>query len=672
MEARVMAERRRVPRWAIWLGIPILAIALLVAFWDWDWFIPLAERQASAALGRKVTIEHLQVRLGRVTTVSALGIRVANPEGWPDDPPFARAPRLTVRADVMAYVRDRRVVIPSIEVERPQVEALARDDGSNNYTFDLGGEGPKGEGAAPAEPGEGRTRIGLLRVIDGAAHVRIPNLQADFNLAVATRDEAGPDPRIAVRADGTYAGQRITGEAMGGAVLALQDTGKPWPIEINLANGDTRVSVRGTLSNPLELAGANVRAELRGPDMARLQPLSGVPFPETPPFQVAGQVDYAGGRIRFRDFEGRVGQSDLSGTISVTPTQGKPDVVAELHSRRVDLADLGGFIGEEPGSRNTPGQTPQQRQQQARNQANPRVLPNDPINLPKLDAANVRLTYRADSIVGRRVPFDNMRAEMELRDGNLVLRPLALGVGRGTLEGNITLQPREGNALHAVAEVQFRNLDVSRLVGAAGVEGAGGLTGRGRVEGTGNSFAAIAGNGNGALTVGMSGGNLSSLLVDLSGLRLGNALLSTIRLPGRTQVQCFVGDFVLGNGTVTTRALVLDTEDVLILGNATVNLRNEALGLRLRSESKTFTVGALPTDIIVTGTFRDQNVGVDVEELAARGGIAGALGALVAPAAGLLPTIQFGIGEDDRCENLRRNGGRARSGGQPGQQTGRR
>ncbi len=657
--AEQAGRKWRVPRWAFWVGVPAAAIALLVALWDWDWFIPLVERQASAAIGRTVTIEHLEVDLGRVTRVSALGLRIANPEGWEPDPPFALAPRLTVSADVMEYVRNRRIVIPEIEVERPQVEARARDDGSNNYTLALGAEAPAGEGAAPAQPAADGPRIGLLRIVEGKAHVVIPALRADFNLDVATRDEGTPEPRIAVRAEGTYAAQRITGEALGGAVLALTETGKPWPIEMRVANGETRVSIRGTLSNPLQLAGADVQAELRGPDMALLQPLTGIPFPETPNYEVAGQLDYAEGRVRFRDFQGRVGRSDIGGTIAVTTGAGKPDVEATLRSRRVDLADLGGFIGEEPGRASTPGQTPQQRREQARNQASARMLPNDPINLPKLDAANVRVSYRADSIVGRNVPFDNMAAELELRDGAIALRPLRVGVGRGAIEGTITLTPRDRGAMQAVADVRFNRLDVSRLMRVTGdYQGAGALNGRARIDGTGNSFASIVGNGNGGLTVSMSGGNLSALLVDLSGLRLGSAFLSAIGVPGRTPVQCFIGDFGLTRGNLQARALILDTESVIILGEGNVNIAQERLNLRFRSESKSFTVGALPTDIRVQGTFRNPDIGVDLEELAVRGGIAGGLAALIAPVAGLLPTIQLGIGEDDRCENLVRGGGR--------------
>jgi uncharacterized protein involved in outer membrane biogenesis len=649
--------QRRIPRWLVWTGVPAVLIVLLVAFWSWDWFIPLAESRASAALGRKVTIEHLHVRLGRITEVSADGVRIANPEGFPEDPPFAQAERLTAQLDVMAYWHERAVVLPSIEVTRPMVEVVAREDGSTNYGFNLGK--PAGEGA-PAEPASPAPRIGLLRIVEGRAHVVQPKLKADFNLAVATREEESAEPRIAVEAQGTYSGQPITGTAFGGAVLALQERGKPWPIEMQIANGPTRVSLRGTLQNPLELQGADVRLEMRGPDMGLLQPLTGVPIPKTPNYEIAGQLDYVENRVRFRDFQGRMGRSDLGGTITVSTGDSKPDVEADLRSRRVDLADLGGFIGEEPGRADTPGQSPQQRREQARNQSRGRVLPDDPINFPKLDAANVRLNYRAESIVGRNIPFDNMRVAMEVKDAAVTLRPLALGVGNGQIEGTIALTPQEGGQLQAQADVRFQRLDVSRLMQATQTfEGAGRINGRGRIEGTGKSFAEILGRGNGELTLGMSGGNLSALLVDLSGLRLGNAILSALGVPGRTTVQCFVGNLALQRGVVNLRTVLLDTEDVIISGTGNVNLARERMEVRLRSESKSFTIGALPTSILIDGSFRNPDVGPEMGELVTRGGLIGGLAALIAPVAGLLPTIQFGTGEDNRCEALVRRGGRA-------------
>ena len=75
-----MASSRTVRRLA-WIGVPILLIVLLAVFWNWDWFIPIVQSRASAAIGRQVTISHLHVRLGRAVQVTADGVVVANPPG---------------------------------------------------------------------------------------------------------------------------------------------------------------------------------------------------------------------------------------------------------------------------------------------------------------------------------------------------------------------------------------------------------------------------------------------------------------------------------------------------------------------------------------------------------------------------------------------------------------
>ena len=46
---------KRLRRWHLVLGGVVLAIGVLAAVWDWDWFRPLVAREASAALGRTVT-----------------------------------------------------------------------------------------------------------------------------------------------------------------------------------------------------------------------------------------------------------------------------------------------------------------------------------------------------------------------------------------------------------------------------------------------------------------------------------------------------------------------------------------------------------------------------------------------------------------------------------------
>ena len=637
--------RRLIPRWWWWAALPaVLLVALLLVF-RWDWLIPLAEARASAAAGRPVTIRHLHVALGQVLVVRVEGLRVGNPEGFAPDPPLAEVPLVEVEVATAALLRGA-LVLPRVALERPALALLAGPDGKANYLF----ETPTGGGGGGTPP-----EIGQLEIRGGTAQVVLAPLQADFRLRFGTEGDT-----IGATAEGRYAGQPINARFSGGALLSLRDPDNPWPVTLDLANGPTRLKLAGTVAQPLHLAGADLKLELAGPDLKALTPLTGVPFAASPPFRLAGQLDYAEGRVRFSGIRGQVGRSDIAGEIGIAPGVERPLVTAALTSRRLDLADFGGFIGSQPGRRDTPGQTPAQREALARAEASPSLLPNTPLNLPRLRAADVRATLRAERFEDQRVPLDALALDLAIQDGAVRLDPVRIGVGQGFIGGGLALTPRPEGGLAAHGTFELRRVEVARLLAPMGVRGGGTLGGVANIDGTGNSLAQLLGSGNGALTVAMVGGNLSALVVDLSGLQFGRALLSALGVPARTSIGCLVGDFVLRRGVLETRTFVLDTDSAVIHGTGTVDLGREALDLRLRTASKGFTVGSLPTSIGISGRFKAPSILPDFGELAARGGAAVGLGLLALPLA-VLPTIQLGVGEQNQCEGVvasaRRGGG---------------
>src|SRR4051794_11928704 len=116
---------RRAWRWGLGVGLPLAPLALLLLLFRWDWLIPIVEAQASARLGRPVTLQHLHVRLGRTITVTAEGLRVGNPPGFPDDPHFAELQRTLVDVEFKPLLRGE-VVIPAVTLDHPRVEMVGR------------------------------------------------------------------------------------------------------------------------------------------------------------------------------------------------------------------------------------------------------------------------------------------------------------------------------------------------------------------------------------------------------------------------------------------------------------------------------------------------------------------------------------------------------------------
>jgi uncharacterized protein involved in outer membrane biogenesis len=221
-------------------------------------------------------------------------------------------------------------------------------------------------------------------------------------------------------------------------------------------------------------------------------------------------------------------------------------------------------------------------------------------------------------------------------------------VGKGQIQLTTDLAPA-GKDMKADATISFKRVDLARLLSATHlVEGAGQMSGSARIASTGNSLASLLGHGDGGLELGMSGGNLSALLVDLAGLEFGNALLSALGIPQRATLDCFAADFVLNHGVMETKTLILDTSEAQVQGAGDINLANETIDYRLKTATKHFSIGSLPTPIDITGRLKSPTIRPEIGPLAARAGAAVGLGILFPPAA-LIPTIQFGTGENGRC-----------------------
>lgn len=640
MDAAVKPAKRNL--WIRLILPPVILILLLFFFWNWDWFIPLAQSRASAALGRPVTIEHLHVHLGRTIIIRADNITAENPSGFPaNEPPLAHIDGLQlniITADLPS------LTIPLIAIEHP-VFNLRQAGSANNYTI------PASAPSSGTPP-----RLGRLVINQGEASVILPSYKTNFALLIQTR-AAPADSKlftggeITVDAKGTYAGAPVTGHLSGGALLTLRDSSIPYPIALHAQNGTTTIHLAGTLNDPAHLAGADLRLSFAGQNMADLYQLTGVPIPDTPPFSLTGQVRYADNAFRLENLQGRVGSSDLEGSIAESPGTPRRTIKADLTSNRVDLTDLAGFLGGAPGNKNTPGQNEATRAKVAEATASPRLLPDTPINLSKINIADVDVHYRGAHIINKNTPLDNLTVHLIIQNGRITADPLDFAVGTGTIASTFELTP-ENNVLHARANIDFRHLQLSHILSStAGFAGDGTVGGGAQITGTGNSVATILGYGDGHASLFLQhGGDVSALMVDLAGLEGGDAILSALGIPVKTPIHCMVTDFTLTHGQLTTNALLLATRENNILGNGTADLATEQLNMHIWTEATHISIGSLSTPININGTLKHPSVLPAPGPLIGRLGGAIGLGIIFPPLA-ILPTIRLGLGDKNACED---------------------
>jgi uncharacterized protein involved in outer membrane biogenesis len=98
--------------------------------------------------------------------------------------------------------------------------------------------------------------------------------------------QAGEEPEARLSLNGRLEGQKLTLDFVGGSALMLRQTDKPYPVDLEVAYGETKLTLKGTIQDPFQYPGAELQLALSGPDLSEIFPLLGIPGPPTPPYRI--------------------------------------------------------------------------------------------------------------------------------------------------------------------------------------------------------------------------------------------------------------------------------------------------------------------------------------------------------------------------------------------------
>jgi uncharacterized protein involved in outer membrane biogenesis len=460
--------------------------------------------------------------------------------------------------------------------------------------------------------------------------------------ASGTATTAGAKPEIPPYAigwtiKGTYNKTQVSGSGKVGGVLALQDARRPFPVQADVKAGDLHVGLVGTITDPANLAALDLRLWLQGNSMARLYSLTGVTLPDTPPYategRLIGQFKAGGSVFKYENFTGRVGGSDLNGSLTYTAREPRPLLQGELVSHLLQFADLAPVIGADSNASKA-------KRGDATAQPGNRVLPVEEFRTDRWKAIDADVTFTGRRIIkSSNLPITDLYTHVVMTDGVLSLEPLKFGVAGGSLESNIHLDgsttPLKGRFSTSARHLKLKQLfpNFKTMQNALGE-----INGDAALSATGNSPAALAATSNGELKALVTDGTVSRLLMEAAGLNVANVVYEKLFGNRDVKINCAAADFVATDGVLEPRVFALDTDDAVINIDGTVNLRDETLDLGVHPHTKGFRVFSLRSPLYVKGTFKDPHVGVNAAALALRGGAVIGLG-LINPFAALIPLL---------------------------------
>ena len=636
---------------------PPLVLLYFVYLFDWNRARDPLSAAASQRANRKIIIQgDLRPVWGwPVSRLSASGLMVGNVEGG-SAPQMLELDRIDVAVDLSSLLRGQ-LELTELTLVKPRLLLEKTTSGATNWRF---ADNPAGGVALALVPDDRAEfpRIGHLRIEDGVIVYRDPTTKTDISLRAATIEgKADNDAeRIRFNGAGVLQGEPLKFDVTGGSVRELRESTTAYPISASIVAGLTSIAIDGTVIDPVMLKGLDVRVNVKGSNAADLFPLTGMALPPTPPYDVTGKLDYASGVWRFRKFAGRLGDSDLAGDLRWDVRGKRPLLTASFTSRKLDLDDLAGLIGALPAT--GPGETASAEQVAAAAAAldDPRVLPDVPLDISRLAAMDANVEFRGLKVVTSKLPIDDFYAKAELVDRVLKISPVRFGTGRGNVAIWATVNARQ-EPVGIISRTELQRIPIASLFDtASAVIGTsnlaqGYLGGTAELTGAGKSLRQMLASANGNLGIGMEGGQLSQLLIEMVGLDIAESMGYLLIGDKPVPIACVVADFKVTNGLLTPRAFVIDTDDTIVTGDGSIDLKDETLRLELKPAPKDFSPLSLRVPLDIEGTLKHPRLHVQRAGLLKRGAVAVTL-ALLFPPAALLAFIEPGLGKDSQCRAL--------------------
>ncbi|MCO5100644.1 MAG: AsmA family protein [Burkholderiaceae bacterium] len=666
----------------------VLVVAVAVCEWlGWPFLRGPIEDVIEKQVGRDVSFGD-DFRLSLIgglwlaSDLFTIGPPSDRPAGSPSD--FVRANDVELRLPYSTLIGPLRgstqpLRVTSLSVAQLSANLWRAESGEANWIFGSGEE--RGKPVVFPQFDRLVVREGRIRVDDAPSSVHaVIDLSTEEGAQEGAQE--GEKGGLKASARGTYAGQPLRAQLRSSGLLPLaQSTAeKPLPITLRVQARGASLEFEGEAADILHLESLRGKFALSGPTLAVVGETIGLTLPDTPAFDLKGNVRRSGQVWEADVASFSVGDSELSGEFTYDPQKEIPLLSGALRGPRLVLADLAPTVGASPArGRNDDGKGKRKnnRRAEADGTAVPKadasahsgnVLPERGFDIPSLKAMNAsvevdlkRLDLPGDALRS----IAPLRAQLTLDDGVLKLERLSATTADGQLRGTLSLDANRQPPLWS-ADLGWSGVDLAKWITPRNADTkearpqpyvTGTLSGNAKFAGSGRSTASILGSLDGQVFTWVRDGTLSHLLVEALGLDIaqGVGLLAVGDDP--LPLHCAVAQLQAKDGVVETQLVLLDTPDSTVLVDGSVSLAKERLDLTVRARPKDFSPFTVRAPVHITGSFAQPKIVPDAKTLGAKAAAA-ALLAAINPLAALIPLMDPADPATRRCADVLASGGK--------------
>ena len=237
---------------------------------------------------------------------------------------------------------------------------------------------------------------------------------------------------------------------------------------------------------------------------------------------------------------------------------------------------------------------------------------------PGFGQLSVGLDVAIASIAGGNKAVGGIKGKFAYEAGEVTLAPLHIGFLGGTISGEARIDTRSSPTVlktkGKIAKLNMtsvlKELDLDPVV-------TGTLNASFDLVAAGRSARAALRSVNGSLTASLWGGGIGTSLIDLAGLSVPRWLFGRTGPSGRANIVCAIVPLKLKNGRATSGSIVIETDDVQVVGHGVIDFRDDKIALAFRPQPKRKDLINIVTPFAINGKLSKPTIEIQ------KGGVAG-------------------------------------------------
>lgn len=391
----------------------------------------------------------------------------------------------------------------------------------------------------------------------------------------------------------------------------LIDPNLPIPFKLNASMSGTTLNLSGDIDRPFARPDIDLALEMHGTRLDNLNVLTNTSLPPWGPWSAAGKLHVSPVGYEVSSLQLQVGSSELNGHGKIDTRAVPPRIDVDLTAPTIQLDDFRFGDWSPEKSKRSIARSPDSRDSMLRKADETGHEAKEVLSPEILRRQNAFLTVRVDQVVSGQDMLGDGKLDAQLVNGKADIGPVVVNTPGGSASLRLKYEPVEKDVAFNLS-VEAKHFDYGilarRIDHKSEMQGTFSLNVD--VSARARYFSELLRYGKGNIDFVVWPQNMKSGFLDLWAVNVLVALLPVIDSSNTSVVNCAIGRFVLNDGKLSGKTLLVDTTRMRVTGKGGVDFAAEKLDFYMQPRAKTPQLLGFSLPVELDGSFENFGVGV--------------------------------------------------------------